>query len=71
MPDIENLWQYAIAAAIIFLILFVLFLIMRRAGSPVRMKRGDRLAVSETRAWAIGVKLVTSIPSESRAVYPV
>ncbi|MGI9482019.1 MAG: flagellar biosynthetic protein FliO [Hyphomicrobiales bacterium] len=50
MPEIDNLLQYAIAAAIIFLILAVLLWIMRRAGGPVRMKRGDRLSISETRA---------------------
>lgn len=50
MPEIESTWQLAIVAAIIFLILLVLFWIMRRAGGPVRVKRGDRLAISETRA---------------------
>ncbi len=48
--DLENIWQIALAAGIFVLVLIIAIWAMRRAGAGVRGKRGNRLAVAETRA---------------------
>jgi len=50
MPQLENVWQYAAAAAGFVIVLILLIWLLRRAGSAVRTRRGDRLAILETRS---------------------
>ena len=50
MPELQNYWQIAAAAAAFIVVLFLLIWLLRRAGSAVRTRRGERLAILETRS---------------------